>query len=97
MRRPQDNLELERWITCPKGHERQIHGRQHVGLRIIVEGPTLLPTLDAHLPRTGPFTIDELLPYAEVNVPESQQQAVERHRVMKKARSKKNARRFWHS
>jgi hypothetical protein len=86
-----DNLDLERWIKCPKGHERRIHGRQHVGRRMIIEGPTLLPALDAHLGRTVPFTVDDLLPYADEEVPESQQQAVERHRVMKKARSKKNA------
>jgi hypothetical protein len=94
---PDDNLDLERWIKCPKGHERRIHGRQHVGVRLIVEGPSLLPALDAHLSRTAPFTVDDLLPYADAEVPASQQQAVERHRVMKKARSKKNARLFWPS
>jgi len=40
---PLDNLDLERWIRSPKGHERRIHGRQHVGRRMIVEAPTLLP------------------------------------------------------
>jgi hypothetical protein len=88
---PDDNLDLERWIKCPKGHERMIHGRQHVGLRIVAEGPTLLPALDAHLSKTTPFKVQELLPYTEVDVPESQQQAVKRHRIMRKARSKKNA------
>jgi hypothetical protein len=92
---PDDNLELERWIKSPKGHERRIHGRQHVGVRIIVEGPSLLPALDAHLLRTDPFTADDLLPYRDAEVPASQQQAVARHRMMKKARSKKNARRSW--
>ena len=88
---PLDNLDLERWIRSPKGHERRIHGRQHVGRRMIVEAPTLLPALDAHVGRTGPFTVDDLLPYVEVEMPTSQQQAIARHRVMKKARSKKNA------
>ncbi len=32
---PDDNLDLERWIKGPKGHERRIHGRQHVGHRLI--------------------------------------------------------------
>jgi hypothetical protein len=89
---PQDNLDLERWIRGPKGHERRIHGRQHVGRRMIIEGATLLPALDAHIRRTEPFTVKDLLPYAEVEVPASQQQAVTRHRMMKQARSKKNAR-----
>jgi hypothetical protein len=39
---PQDNLELERWLKQPKGHERRIHGRPHAGVRIVQEGPTLL-------------------------------------------------------
>ena len=56
---PGDNLDLERWIKKPKGHERRIHGRQHVGIRIVVEGPTLLPALDAHLSQTTPFTSQE--------------------------------------
>ena len=88
---PQDNLDLERWIRYPKGHERRIHGRQHVGRRMLIEGATLLPALDAHIRRTEPFTVQELLPYAHVEIPASQQQAVTRHRMMKQARSKKNA------
>ncbi len=87
---PGDNLELERWIKKPKGHERRIHGRQHVGLRMVCEGPTLLPALDAHLSRTTPFTYLDLLPYVDAEIPESQQRSMERHRMMKKASSKKN-------
>jgi hypothetical protein len=91
---PQDNLDLERWIRSPKGHERRIHGRQHVGRRMIVEGATLLPALDAHIRREDPFTVHDLLPYAHLEIPASQQQAVTRHKMMKQARSKKNESRF---
>ena len=90
---PGDNLDLERWIKKPKGHERRIHGHQHVGIRMVCEGPTLLPALDAHLSRTVPFTYQELLPYVEAKVPESQIRSMERHRIMKQARSKKNEQR----
>jgi len=89
---PLDNLDLERWIRAPKGHERRIHGRQHVGRRMIVEGATLLPALDAHIRRTEPFMVHDVLPYVHVEVPASQQQAVTRHRMMTQARSKKTAR-----
>jgi hypothetical protein len=86
---PEDNLDLERWIKGPKGHERHISGRQHVGLRIVAEAPTLLLAFDAHLSRSTPFTIDELLPYVNAEIPVSQQEAMTRHRMMRKARSKK--------
>ena len=39
-----------------------MNGHQHAGIRIVCEGPTLLPALDAHLARTAPFTSQELLP-----------------------------------
>ena len=87
---PGDNLDLERWFKKPKGHERRIHGHQHAGIRIVCEGPTLLPALDAHLSRTTPFTCQELLPYVEAKAPESHIRSLERHRIMKKASSKKN-------
>jgi len=94
---PEDNLELERWIKGPKGHERRIHGRQHVGLRLVIEAPTFLPTFDAHLSRTIPFTVQDLLPYAATDIPESQQRAVTRHQLMRKGRSKKNERASWNN
>jgi hypothetical protein len=87
---PRDNLALERWFKKPKGHERRIHGHQHAGIRIVCEGPTLLPALDAHLSRTAPFIYQELLPYVEAKAPESQIKSLERQRIMKKASSKKN-------
>jgi hypothetical protein len=43
-----DNLDLERWFRLPKSHERKIHGHRHAGIRIVVEGPTLVHALDAH-------------------------------------------------
>jgi hypothetical protein len=46
-----DNLDLERWFRLPKGHERRIHGRKHAGVRLVQEGATLMPTLDAHKDR----------------------------------------------
>lgn len=86
---PRDNLALERWFRHPKSHERKIHGHQHTGTRIVQEGPTLLPTLDAHLSRTGLFTSDELKPYANATMPESQKASRARHGIMVKGRSKK--------
>lgn len=86
---PLDNLDLERWFKKPKGHERRINGRQHAGTRIVHEGPTLLPALDAHLLQMKSFTYQDLLPYVNVEVPKSQTESVERNRIMTKASSKK--------
>lgn len=92
---PDDNLDLERWFKKPKGHERRIHGRKHTGLRLVCEGPTLLPALDAHLSREKPFSYSELLPYIGAEIPESQRTSVERNRIMKKASSKKKESFCW--
>lgn len=86
---PRDNLALERWFRHPKSHERKIHGHQHTGKRIVQEGPTLLPTLDAHLSHSGRFTPDELMPYANASVPACQAASRARHKIMAKARSQK--------
>jgi hypothetical protein len=86
---PWDNLDLERWFRLPKGHERRIHGRKHAGVRLLREGPTLLPTLDAHREHDEPFTAEELHPYRAQPAPADQQAAQHRHRVMRQARSKK--------
>ena len=86
---PKDNYELERWFRNPKSHERRIHGHRHAGVRIVQEGPTLLPTLDAHLRRREPFTSQELRPYADAKPPACQTNAIHRRTVMRKARSKK--------
>jgi hypothetical protein len=84
-----DNLDLERWFRLPKSHERRIHGRRHAGVRIVVAGPTLVHALDAHTAHPEPFTVAELLPYREAREPPSQTQALNRRRIMRKARSKK--------
>ena len=86
---PRDNLDLERWFRLPKGHERRIHGRRHAGVRLVYEGPTLVCALDAHLHHLGAFTADELAPYRSAQPPPSQQAALARHRIMRKARSSK--------
>lgn len=84
---PRDNLDLERWFRQPKGHERRIHGRRHAGVRLVHEGPTLACALDAHSHHLGPFTASELVPYHSAQPPPSQQAALARHRIMRKARS----------
>jgi len=84
-----DNLDLERWFRLPKSHERRIHGRRHAGVRIVQEGPTLVHALDAHAAHPGPFTVDDLLPYRTAREPPCQTQALERRKIMRKARSKK--------
>jgi hypothetical protein len=86
---PADNLDLERWFKRPKGHERRLHGRRHAGVRIVQQGPTLLLALDAHVYHDGPLTVDDLEPYSHARVPVSQQQAVARGKIMRKARSRK--------
>ena len=86
---PVDNVDLARWFKRPKGHERRIHGRRHAGVRLVQHGPTLLLALDAHVPRDGPCTVDDLQPYGQSRVPASQQQAVKRGKIMRKARSRK--------
>jgi hypothetical protein len=83
-----DNLDLERWFRLPKGHERRIHGHRHAGVRIVLEGPTLVHALDAHHTHPEPFGVDELLPYRWARAPACQRQAIHRRKVMRKARSK---------
>lgn len=84
---PRDNLDLARFFRCPKGHERRIHGHRHAGVRIVVEGPTLVAALDAHLHHPGPFQVADLQPYVEAPIPASQAQARQRRWVMRQARS----------
>jgi hypothetical protein len=84
-----DNLDLERWFRLPKGHERKIHGHRHAGIRIVVEGPTLVHALDVHVAHPEPFTADDLLPYRTAEAPPCQTEALNRRRIMGKARSKK--------
>jgi hypothetical protein len=84
-----DNLDLERWFRLPKSHERRIHGHRHAGIRIVLEGPTLVHALDAHVAHPEPFTADDLVPYRASREPPCQTQALNRRTIMKKARSPK--------
>ena len=84
-----DNLDLERWFRLPKGHERRIHGRKHAGVRLVQQGATLMPTLDAHKDRDEPFKPEELLDYKDAKPPAQEQEAMHRRQVMRRARSKK--------
>jgi hypothetical protein len=84
-----DNLDLERWFRLPKSHERRIHGHRHAGIRIVLEGPTLVLALGAHAAHPGPFTAEDLLPYRTTREPPCQKQALHRRRIMRRARSKK--------
>jgi hypothetical protein len=84
-----DNLDLERWFRLPKSHERRIHGHRHAGVRIVQEGPTLVHALDAHAAHPRPFTAEDLLPYRTARAPIGQRQALNRRKIMRKARSKK--------
>jgi hypothetical protein len=89
---PSDNLELERWFRQPKGHERRIHGRRVAGVRIVQEGPALLLALDAHRNHPEPFEAEDLLPYRHAKEPTDQTEAIQRRKVMRRARSPKNGR-----
>jgi hypothetical protein len=86
---PADNLDLERWFKGPKSHERRLHGHRHAGVRIVWQGPTLMLALDAQVHHESPLTVEDLEPYGHARVPESQQQAVERGKIMRQARSRK--------
>lgn len=84
-----DNLDLERWFRLPKGHERRIHGRKHAGVRLVQEGATLMPALDAHKDREEPFEAEELLGYKDAVPPKQELEAMHRRQVMRRARSTK--------
>jgi hypothetical protein len=84
-----DNLDLERWFRLPKSHERRIHGHRHAGIRIVLEGPTLVHALDAHAAHPEPFTVDDLFPYRAAREPPCQAQALHRRTIMRRARSRK--------
>ena len=84
-----DNLDLERWFRLPKSHERRIHGHRHAGIRLVLEGPTLVHALDAHAAHPEPFTVDDLLPYRAAREPPCQTEARNRRTIMRKARSPK--------
>lgn len=82
----QDNLDLERWFRNPKGHERGIHGHRHAGVRIVLEGPSLIHALDLHLRHPDPLTATDLLPFHQATPHASQLQSLQRRRLMRRAR-----------
>lgn len=86
---PIDNLDLERWFKKPKGHQRRITGRKHAGTTIVYEGPTLIPTLDAHLTLNKPLGVADLLGYINAQPPASQIEGLKRRKLMSQASSKK--------
>ncbi len=57
----------------------------HARVRIVQDGQTL----DAHIAHPGPFTAEELLPYRTAREPPGQPDALNRRKIMRKARSKK--------
>jgi hypothetical protein len=85
-----DNLDLERWFRLPRSHERRVHGRRHAGVRLVLEGPTLVHAPDAHAAHPGPFTADDLLPYRSAREPPCQAEARGRRAITRRARSRKN-------
>ena len=84
-----DNLDLERWFRLPKSHERRIHGHRHAGIRLVLEGPTLVHALDVHATHPEPLAAEDLLPYRTAQEPQCQTQALHRRKIMRKARSQK--------
>lgn len=84
-----DNLDLERWFRLPKGHERRIHGHRHAGVRLVHEGATLIPVLDAHRDREKPYGAADLLTYRDAEPPPVETQTCQRRKVMRQARSRK--------
>lgn len=83
---PRANLDLERWFRSPKAHQRHIHGHRHAGVRIVRDGPTLAPTLDAHVSHPGVFTRQDLFPFRMASAPPCQLEAQQRHTIMMKGR-----------
>jgi hypothetical protein len=83
-----DNLDLERWFRLPKSHERRIHGHRHAGIRLVLEGATLVHALNAHESHPEPFTVGEPSAYRTACEPTCQTEARNRRKVMRRARSK---------
>jgi hypothetical protein len=86
---PEDNLDLERWFRLPKGHERRIHGHKHAGVRLVQEGATLMLVLDAHRSHPEPYSREDLESYRGARRPPEEEAALQRRKVMRQARSKK--------
>jgi hypothetical protein len=83
------NRELERGSRLAKSHERRIHGHRHAGVRIVQEGPTLMLVLDAPQEHPGLFRGEDLWAYRTARGPDCQREAMDRRKVMRRARSKR--------
>ena len=70
-------------LVRPRDHERV------VAPWLVQQGPTLLPTLDAHLRHPTPITADELIPTRHAIPPTCQRETESRGRIMRRARSTK--------
>lgn len=75
--------------ASPKDTNGVIHGHARVRVCIVQEGPTLLPTLDAHLHHPAPFIAAELLPTVAAVPLLCQLDAERRRKIMSGARSRK--------
>jgi hypothetical protein len=85
----QDHWDLARWFRQPTGHERRLHGHRQAGVRLVQEGPTRLRALDAHMTHPEPLTAHDLEPSQDASAPPCQVAALQRRKLMRKARSKK--------
>ena len=84
-----DNLDLERWFRLPKSHERRIHGHRHAGIRLVLEGPTLVHV--ARRPRRASRPVQCRRSAALSDSPRAAvpNRARNRRTIMRKARSNK--------
>jgi hypothetical protein len=58
-------------------------------VRLVQEGATLMPVLDAHKDKEEPYLAEHLLGYQQAKPPPEEREAVQRRKVMRQARSKK--------
>jgi hypothetical protein len=86
---PEDNYGIERSFRTPKRHARHVHGRAHVGVALVQRGATLVPTLDAHVLHSAPFTHDDLRPFYGALEPAPQTVVRRRATLMRRGRSEK--------
>jgi len=59
-------------------------------IRLVLDGLTLVPALDAHAAHRGPFKVDDLLAYRTSREPPCQTEARDRRTIMRRARSPKH-------
>jgi hypothetical protein len=81
-------MSSSRW-PCFRRSRASIRPTPSSRVRIVQDGPTLALALDAHAAHAGPFAAEELLPYRTAREPPCQRDALNRRKIMRKARSKK--------